>query len=113
IGVEVQPQSDGTIVVVAPIDGTPAERAGLQSGDEIDAVDGQSLQPGEDGQRPLRGEPGTRVVLTIARDGRAEPFDVPITRETIRIASVRAGMPEPGYGYVRVAAFQPDTAADF
>ena len=48
IGVEVQPQPDGTIVIVAPIDGTPAERAGLKSGDAIVAVDGKPLQPGED-----------------------------------------------------------------
>jgi len=113
IGVEVQPQPDGSIVVVAPIDGTPAARAGLKSGDVIVAVDGRPLQPGEDGRDPLRGEPGSKVVVTIAREGRAGPFDVPLTRETIRIASVRGEMLEPGYGYIRIAAFQPDTASDF
>ena len=113
IGVEVQPQPDGTIVVIAPIDGTPAARAGLKSGDVIVAVDGKPLQPGEDGRGPLRGEPGSEVVVTIAREGRAEPFDVTVTRQTIRIASVRGRMLEPGYGYLRVAAFQADTAADF
>lgn len=113
IGIEVQPQPDGSIVVVAPIDGTPAARAGLKSGDVIVEVDGKPLQPGGDGRGPLRGEPGTKVVLTIMREGRAEPLQVPVTRETIRIASVRGRLLEPGYGYIRIAAFQADTAADF
>jgi carboxyl-terminal processing protease len=113
IGVEVQPQPDGTILVVAPIDDTPAAKAGLKSGDLIVAVDGKPLSPGEDGQGSLRGKPGTKLVLTVVRDGIDDPFDVPVTRETIRIASVRGRMLEPGYGYLRIAAFQADTAADF
>jgi carboxyl-terminal processing protease len=113
IGVEVQPQPDGTILVVAPIDDTPAAKAGLKSGDLIVAVDGKPLSPGEDGQGSLRGKPGTKLVLTVVREGIDDPFDVPVTRETIRIASVRGRMLEPGYGYLRIAAFQADTAADF
>ncbi|HET7655991.1 MAG TPA: S41 family peptidase [Luteimonas sp.] len=113
IGVEVQPQGDGTILVVAPIDDTPAARAGLKSGDLIVAIDGKPMQPGEDGQGTLRGKPGSEVTLTIAREGTDEPFDVRIVRETIRITSVRGRMLEPGYGYIRIAAFQADTAADF
>ena len=113
IGVEVQPQADGTIMVIAPIDDTPAARAGLKSGDVIVAVDGKPLQPGGDDQGPLRGKPGTKVVLTLVREGTAKPFDVPVMRETIRVASVRGRMLEPGYAYLRVAAFQADTAADF
>jgi carboxyl-terminal processing protease len=113
IGVEVQPQADGTIMVIAPIDDTPAARAGLKSGDVIIAVDGKPLQPGGDEQGPLRGKPGTKLVLTLVREGTAKPFDVSVMRETIRVASVRGRMLEPGYGYVRVAAFQADTAADF
>jgi carboxyl-terminal processing protease len=61
----------------------------------------------------LRGPPGSILVLTIVREGRDKPFDVTITRETIRIASVRSRMLEPGYGYTRISAFQADTAADF
>ena len=113
IGVEVQPQADGTIKVIAPFDDTPAARAGLKSGDVIIAVDGKPLQPGSDDQGPLRGKPGTQVVLTLVREGTPRPFDVPVMRETIRVASVRGRMLEPGYGYARVAAFQADTAADF
>ena len=114
IGVEVQQQPDGTVKVIAPIDDTPAARAGLKSGDVIVAVDGKQLTPADaEGQGPLRGKPGSTLVLTVVREGSAKPFDVSIQRETIRVASVRGRMLEPGYGYVRVAAFQADTAADF
>jgi len=114
IGVEVQQQADGTVKVIAPIDDTPAARVGLKSGDIITAVDGHPLTPSDaEGQGPLRGNPGSEVTLTIERDGVDKPFDVKLKRETIRVASVRGRMLEPGYAYVRVAAFQADTAADF
>jgi carboxyl-terminal processing protease len=61
----------------------------------------------------LRGEPGSKLTLSIVREGKAKPFDVTLTRETIRIASVRSRMLEPGYGYVRISTFQADTGADF
>src|SRR5690606_23417300 len=82
-------------------------------GDLIVAVDGKPLQPGGDSSSPLRGKPGTKVVLTIERAGADAPLQVEVVRDTIRIASVRGRLLEPGYGYVRVAAFQADTAADF
>jgi carboxyl-terminal processing protease len=114
IGVEVQQQPDGTVKVIAPIDDTPAAQAGIKSGDVIVAVDGRPLTSADaEGQGPLRGKPGSRLVLTIVREGVAKPFDVTLQRQTIRVASVRGRMLEPGYGYVRVAAFQADTAADF
>jgi len=114
IGVEVQQQPDGTVKVIAPIDDTPAAKAGIKSGDVIVAVNGKPLTPADaEGQGPLRGKPGSQLVLTIARSGVAKPFDVTLQRQTIRVASVRGRMLEPGYGYVRVAAFQADTAADF
>src|SRR3546814_70426 len=113
IGVEVQPQADGSILVIAPIDDTPAARAGLKSGDSIVAVDGKPLQPGDNNQGPLRGKAGTKVVLTVIREGAAKPLDISITRETIRVQSVRSRLLEPGYGYIRIAAFQADTAAEF
>ena len=114
IGVEVQQQPDGTVKVIAPIDDTPAAKAGIKSGDVIVAVDGKPLSPADaEGQGPLRGKPGSQLVLTITREGVAKPFDVTLQRQTIRVASVRGRMLEPGYGYVRVAAFQADTAADF
>ena len=113
IGVEVQPQPDGSILVIAPIDETPAARAGLRSGDSIVAVDGKPLQPGENNEAPLRGKAGTTVVLTVIREGAPEPLKLGIVRETIRVQSVRSKLLEPGYGYVRIAAFQADTASEF
>ena len=113
IGVEVQPQPDGSILVIAPLDDTPAARAGLRSGDSIVAVDGKVLQPGDNNEGPLRGKAGTTVVLTVVREGVAEPMKLGIVRETIRVQSVRSQMLEPGYGYIRIAAFQADTAAEF
>ncbi|RPE75967.1 S41A family C-terminal processing peptidase-3 [Vulcaniibacterium tengchongense] len=114
VGVELLRQPDGSLRVIAPIDDTPAARAGIRSGDVITAIDGKPFKPDEgDSSGPLRGPPGSKVVLTIVREGRDKPFDVTLTRETIRVASVRSRMLEPGYGYVRVSAFQADTAADF
>jgi len=114
IGVEVQVQPDGMIKVIAPIDDTPAARAGIKSGDLITAVDGKPVSgDNDDSQGPLRGAAGTRVTLTLLRQGVAKPFDVTVQRETIRIASVRSRVLEPGLGYLRIAAFQADTAADF
>jgi carboxyl-terminal processing protease len=114
IGVELQRQPDGTLRVIAPIDGTPADRAGIEPGDVIVAIDGKPFKIDEgDSSAPLRGEPGTQVVLTILRKGRDKPLEITVMRETIRIASVRGRMLEPGYGYLRISAFQADTAADF
>ncbi|GAB2622348.1 S41 family peptidase [Novilysobacter erysipheiresistens] len=114
IGVEIFRQPDGSLRVIAPIDDTPAARAGIKAGDLIVAVDGNPLAAGDDdSSTTLRGEPGTAVELTIERDGLDEPLTLTVERETIRIASVRGKMLEPGYGYIRVSAFQADTAADF
>ena len=114
IGVEVMTLPDGSVKVVSAIDDTPAAQAGLRSGDVIVAVDGHELAP-EDaaGPGPLRGKPGTSVKLKIVREGVAKPFEVTLRRETIRVASVRGRMLEPGYAYIRISEFQTDTAADF
>ncbi|WP_054660664.1 S41 family peptidase, partial [Stenotrophomonas pictorum] len=110
IGVELQQQED-TLKVVSPIDDTPAARAGLRAGDLIIAIDGQPISAIE-AMEPLRGPAGTSVVLTIERAGE-KPFDVSVTRETIRVTSVRSKMLEPGYGYIRISTFQADTGSDF
>ena len=114
IGVEVMPLPDGSMRVVAPMDGTPAQRAGIRSGDVITAVDGTPLTPASHDERgPLRGPPGTEVSITVMREGEPGPLDIKLVRETIRTASVRGSVREHGLGYVRVAVFQADTAADF
>jgi carboxyl-terminal processing protease len=112
VGVELLQQPDNTLRVISPIDGTPAAKAGIKAGDVIVAIDGKPIS-GEDGMEPLRGEPGSKLTLTLLREGKSKPFDVTLTRETIRIASVRSRVLEPGYGYVRISTFQADTGADF
>ncbi len=112
IGVELLQQKDNTLKVISPIDETPAARAGIRAGDTIIAIDGKPIATIE-AMEPLRGKPGTKVTLTLVREGRDKPFDVTVTRETIRVASVRSRMLEPGYGYVRIATFQADTGNDF
>jgi len=114
IGVEIVRQPDGMLRVIAPIDDTPAARAGVMAGDLITGIDGEPLtETNFDSSAPLRGAPGTSVELTIVRDGVAEPLTIEVQRETIRIASVRSRLLEPGFGYVRISAFQADTAAEF
>lgn len=113
IGVELQQQPDNSsLKVISPIDDTPAAKAGILAGDLIIAIDGKPISAIE-ATEPLRGKAGSKVILTIVREGKAKPFDVPITRETIRVTSVRSRMLEPGYGYVRLSTFQADTGADF
>jgi len=114
IGVEVMYLPEGSMRVIAPIDGTPAEKAGVRAGDVIVSVDGRSLSPSDnEGPGPLRGAPGTAVTLGVLRDGERAPLEIRVQRETIRVVSVRGRMLEPGYGYVRVSQFQMDTAAEF
>ncbi|UKE47514.1 MULTISPECIES: S41 family peptidase [Xanthomonas translucens group] len=112
IGVELLQLPDNTLKVVSPIDDTPAARAGVRSGDIIVAIDGKPISAVK-AMEPLRGESGSKVVLTIVREKMDKPFDVTLTRQTIRVASVRSRMLEPGYGYIRISTFQADTGADF
>lgn len=114
VGLELQQLPDGSLRIVAPIDGSPAEQAGLRSGDRIVAIDGKLLRAGpSDGSEPLRGVAGSKVVVKIVRAGVAAPFDVSLVRATIRTASVRSRLLEPGYGYIRIASFQASTADEF
>ena len=114
IGVEVMQLPDGSMRVISPMDGSPAQRAGIRSGDVITAVDGQALTPAShEGRGPLRGPPGTEVGVTVLREGEAEPLELRVAREVIRTASVRGSIREAGFGLVRIASFQADTATDF
>ncbi len=110
LGIEVQPQN-GFVRVVSPIDDTPAARAGIQSGDLIVKIDdtpvkGLSIN---DAVNRMKGDPGTKVTLTIVRETVTQPLVVELKRELIKLASVRGKMLEPGYGYIRISQFQTDT----
>ena len=113
LGVEVS-RRDGYILVVAPIDGSPADRAGVLAGDLIIEIDNKpirEMQP-DDAAKMMRGVPGSQVSITIAREGE-EPFDLTLTREIIEISSVRSRMLEPGYAYLRIAQFRGNTGEEF
>ncbi|QDW66590.1 S41 family peptidase [Luteimonas granuli] len=114
IGVEVMPLPDGSMRVIAPMDDSPAQRAGIRAGDVIVAVDGETLTPAShEGRGPLRGPPGTEVAVTVVREGEAAPLELRVARAVIRTPSVRGSIREPGLGQVRIAGFQADTASDF
>ncbi len=111
LGLEVT-MENGVIRIVAPIDGTPAHKAGLKSGDLIISMDGvqvKGLSLGESVSL-MRGKPGSEIVLTIVRKDRPEPFEVTLKRAIIQLESVRAELLETGFGYVRVIQFQTGTA---
>jgi carboxyl-terminal processing protease len=111
LGIEVTIEN-GFIKVVAPIDDTPAQRAGLKSGDVITRIDGTPVKGMtlNDAVKQMRGEPDTDIKLTVVRDGESKPIDFVITRAIIKITSVKGRMIEPGYAYVRVSQFQAGTA---
>ena len=110
LGIEVG-MEDGFVKVIAPIDDTPAQRAGVEAGDLIIRLDdvpvkGMALS---DAVKVMRGRPGTDIVLTIVREGTDRPIRITITRDVIRVTSVRSRPLEPGYGYVRISQFQTRT----
>lgn len=110
LGIEVS-MEDGFVKVVAPIDETPAAEAGVKSGDLIIRLDdtpvkGLSLAEAVD---IMRGEPGSKIVLTIIREGADKPLKLELTRAIIKVKSVRTETLESGYGYVRISTFQSPT----
>ncbi|WIG54372.1 MAG: carboxyl-terminal protease [Rhodanobacteraceae bacterium] len=111
LGIEVA-QTDHQLVIVAPIDGGPAKRAGVQPGDVIVAIDGVPVQPDaiDAAIRKLRGPIGSKITLSIVHADGDKPVTVPLVRERIRVTSVTTHMLEPGYAYIRISEFQEDTA---
>ncbi|MBI3530962.1 MAG: S41 family peptidase [Hylemonella sp.] len=114
VGIEIT-QEDGLVKVVSPIEGSPAYRAGLKTNDLITKVDdtavkGLSLN---EAVKRMRGEPNTKVILTIFRKDENRTFAVTITREEIKTQSVKAKLIEPGYAWIRLSQFQERTVDDF
>jgi carboxyl-terminal processing protease len=114
IGIEMA-MEDGVVKVVSPIEGSPAFRVGLKPGDLITRIDDTPVKglSVDQAVKRMRGEPNTKVNLTVFRKAENRSFPVTIVREEIRMQSVRAKMIEPGYGWLRVSQFQERTVEDF
>jgi carboxyl-terminal processing protease len=110
LGIEVASE-DGYVKIVSPIEDSPAYRVGIKAGDLITRIDntpvkGMTL---DEAVKKMRGAPGSKVTLTIARRGDDKPWVVPVTREEIHVKSVKAKMVEPGYAWLRISQFQEAT----
>jgi len=113
LGIEVG-MEDGYVKVIAPIEDSPAYKAGLKPGDLITRLDstpvkGMTL---DDAVKRMRGEPNTKITLTVARKDEDKPLLITITRQEIRVQSVKSKIVEPGYAWVRVSQFQEPTVED-
>jgi carboxyl-terminal processing protease len=113
LGIEVG-MENGFVKVISPIDDTPAARAGVQAADLIIKLDDKQVKGMtlNEAVKIMRGKPNTDIVLTIVREGESKPLVITITREIIRVKSVKNRMLEPGYGYVRITTFQSRTTTD-
>ena len=114
VGIEIS-MEDGLVKVVSPIEGSPAFRAGLKSGDLITKID-ETFVKGltlDQAVKRMRGEPHTKVVLTVFRKSDNKSFVSTIVREEIQVQSVRVKEVEPGYGWIRISQFQDRTVEDF
>ena len=112
LGIQVG-MEDGFVKVIAPIDDTPAYRAGLEAGDLIIRLDDKPVKGMtlDEAVKLMRGEPGSDIELTIVRTGADKPFQVTITRDIIKVKSVKNRMLEPDFGYVRISNFQSKTGS--
>jgi carboxyl-terminal processing protease len=114
VGLEVA-QRDGRVVVVAPIAGSPAERAGVRAGDQLLAIDGETLAPGvlDEAIERMRGQAGSTVRLAIGREGEPEPLQFVLERSDVQVGTVRASrLPGGALGYVRITHFNDATPRD-
>jgi len=114
VGIEIG-MEDGLVKIVSPIEGSPAFRAGIKSGDLITKID-DSIVKGmtlDQAVKRMRGEVNTKVTLTVFRKKENRSFPVTITRQEIRVQSVRSKIVEPGYAWLRVSQFQDRTVSDF
>ena len=114
LGIEIT-MKDGVLTVVSPIEDTPAYKAGILAGDQILKINGESTKNLTlmDSVKRLRGPRGTKVTITIMREGFTKPKDYTLVRDVIPIRSVRHELLEKHYGYIRISQFQEKTDADF
>jgi carboxyl-terminal processing protease len=113
IGIEITIR-DNVLTVVAPLEGTPADRAGIEANDKIVRIDGEPTQDMTlmEAVQKMRGPRGTNVKLTVVREGERKPLEFALTRDVIVIQSVRSRTLEKGYGYIRISSFQSGTIND-
>ncbi len=113
LGIEVG-MEDGLIRIITPIDDTPAEQAGVKAGDLIIKLDSHSVQGMSlnDAVKLMRGKVGTDLKLTIIREGEAKPIEITVTRDIIRVASVKKRLLDEHFGYLRISQFQLETGKD-
>src|SRR5438309_7822420 len=114
VGIEIS-LDDGLVKLISPIEGSPAFRAGLKPNDLITKIDDSAVKglTLNEAVKKMRGEPGTKVMLTIFRKDESRSFPVTVTREEIRTQSVKGKVVEPGYGWIRLSQFQERTVDDF
>jgi len=114
LGLEIT-SKDGILTVVTPIEDTPADRAGIKPGDKIIKIENEFTRDMSlmDAVKKMRGTPGTKVKITIVREGMKEPKEYPLERAIIKIKSVKYKLIEDRYGYIRIAQFQEDTTREF
>jgi carboxyl-terminal processing protease len=112
IGIDVGVDQEGNIIVVSPIDGSPAAKAGVQAGDAILSVDGTSTEglSLDQASELLRGKLGSKVTLELQGEDQDKAYSVKLTRQEIKVASAHGELLQKGYGYMRVADFGDDTA---
>ncbi len=114
LGIEITIK-EGVLTVVSPIEDTPAFKAGILAGDQILKIDGESTKNFTlmDSVKRMRGQKGTKVTITILREGFTKPKDFTLVRDVIPIRSVRHELLEKHYGYIRISQFQDKTDSDF
>jgi carboxyl-terminal processing protease len=114
VGLEVGVDAGGFVRVITPMDDTPAQAAGIESGDLIIKLDGKSVKGMSlnEAVTLMRGPKGSKIQITIVREGAQGPLDLSLTRDVIKVRSVRQRLLAPGYGYLRIAQFQNETGRD-
>ncbi len=113
VGIEVSLEDD-QVVVISPFEGSPAAVAGIRTGDIITSIDGVPVNTNtlEDTIGRMRGKEGTSIKIGILRAGSTEPLEFTLKRSKVELHSVRSDLPEPGFGYVRIAEFSETTGED-